>query len=177
MILYLILGLLPFGWSLYSGISFVTNYNRVRHLEIPKVLTPICPSNVVWVVTQSLFLPLLERLPFGLGKWTRYSRWGWEYKEKYHTHVELGDVWMTVSPANNWVYVADPEAINEIFTRRQEFRRPLHLYCKCWFTQGHPSRYVSLIRNIAMLDIFGPNVATVGRFRCYSASIKADDSK
>lgn len=133
MFTYLLLSLLPIVWSLSSLLSFYTNYNRVRDLAIPKVLTPICPSNVLWVISQSILLPVLQRLPFGIGRWTKYSRWGWEYTDRYRTHLELGDIWMQVTPANNWIYVADPEAISEIFTRRQDFRRPLQLYCECKF--------------------------------------------
>lgn len=130
MTFYLWLIFLPFGWSLYNTISWIKNYNHVCHLDIPKILNPISPSNVIWIITQSIFLPILTRLPFGLGKWTYYSRCGWEYEDKYRTHAELGDIWMQITPANNWIYVADPEAVIEILAQRQDFQRPLQLYCE-----------------------------------------------
>lgn len=130
MTFYLWLIFLPFGWSLYNTISWIKNYNHVCHPDIPKILNPISPSNVIWIITQSIFLPILTRLPFGLGKWTYYSRWGWEYEDKYRTHAELGDIWMQITPANNWIYVADPEAVIEILAQRQDFQRPLQLYCE-----------------------------------------------
>lgn len=117
------------AWAVSSTVSFTSNYNRVRQVDIPKVLTPICPSNVVWVICQSLLLPVLERLPFGFGDLWQYFRWGWEFQDKHRSHTKMGDVWMQVTPANNWIYVANPEAVVEILNRRHEFRRPLQLYC------------------------------------------------
>ena len=114
---------------LYSLYSFKFNLNRVKRLDIPKVFNPLCPSNVVWVLVQPVILPLIKLLPFSLGRWVRYSKWGWEYEENYRTHAELGDIWMQVTPSMNWVYVADAGLINEIFHRREDFRRPLQLYC------------------------------------------------
>ena len=112
----------------YCLFSFRRNVNRVKHLHIPKVYNPLCPSNVVWLLIQPAVLPLIRLLPFSLGRWVRYSKWGWEYEERYQTHAELGDVWMQVTPSMNWMYVADAVLVNEIFHRREDFRRPVQLY-------------------------------------------------
>ncbi|MCJ1334603.1 hypothetical protein MMC10_011315 [Thelotrema lepadinum] len=125
----------------YSVYSFKRNFDRVKHLNIPKVYNPLCPSNILWLLLQPALLPLLQLLPYDTRKWLRYSKWGWEYEDRYQTHAELGDVWMQVTPSMNWVYVADANLVNEIFHRREDFRRPRQLY--------------------SMLDIFGPNLGTV----------------
>ena len=121
--------LLCLGVSFYCLLSFQRNVNRVKHLKVPKVFNPLCPSNIVWLLVQPAVLPLIQLLPFKIGKWVRYSKWGWEYEDRYQTHGELGDVWMQVTPSMNWMYVADASLVNEIFQRRVDFRRPLQLYC------------------------------------------------
>ena len=113
----------------YCLLSFKRNVDRVKHLNVPKIFNPLCPSNVVWLLVQPAVLPMIRLLPFNLGRWVRYSKWGWEYEERYQTHAELGDVWMQVTPSMNWMYVADPNLVNEIFHRREDFRRPVQLYC------------------------------------------------
>ena len=127
LIAFLIIWMLFFSYCL---VSFKRNVYRVKHLNIPKIFNPLCPSNVVWLLVQPAVLPLIHLLPFSIGKWVRYSKWGWEYHERYHTHAELGDVWMQVTPSMNWVYVADASLVNEIFHRREDFSRPLQLYSK-----------------------------------------------
>lgn len=112
----------------YGLLKFKRNVNRAKHLNIPKIFNPLCPSNLVWVLLQPAVLPLIRILPFSLGRWVRYSKWGWEYEERYQTHAELGDVWMQVTPSMNWVYVADAKLVKEIFHRREDFRRPVQLY-------------------------------------------------
>ena len=142
----------------YSVYSFKRNFDRVKHLNIPKVYNPLCPSNILWLLLQPALLPLLQLLPYDTRKWLRYSKWGWEYEDRYQTHAELGDVWMQVTPSMNWVYVADANLVNEIFHRREDFRRPRQLYCMRVLLL---SCLAKLTRWIAMLDIFGPNLGTV----------------
>ena len=155
-IAFLALGICFFSYYL---LTFKRNVDRVKHLDIPKIFNPLCPSNVVWLLVQPVVLPLIRILPFDSGKWVRYSKWGWEFEERYQTHAELGDVWMQVTPSMNWVYVADANLVKEIFHRREDFRRPIQLYCMCG--QSHVAVAYILTVALAMLGIFGPNVGTV----------------
>jgi hypothetical protein len=124
-----VLGFVWIFYLSYCAFSFRRNFNRVRHLNIPKIFNPLCPSNIAWLLIQPVALPLIRLLPLYAQEFVRYSKWGWEYEDRYRTHARLGDVWMQVTPSMNWVYVADPELVNEIFHRREDFRRPLQLYC------------------------------------------------
>ena len=130
MLLFVVFFFLCVSVPFYSLLSFKRNVDRVKHLDIPKLFNPLCPSNVLWLLVQPVILPLIRLLPFSLGRWVRYSAWGWEYGERYQTHAELGDIWMQVTPSMNWIYVADAALVNEIFHRRDDFRRPIQLYSR-----------------------------------------------
>ena len=159
MVLFIAFFALGTSFFSYSLLTFKRNVDRVKHLDIPKIFNPLCPSDVVWLLIQPAVLPLIRLLPFSLGKWVRYSKWGWEFEERYQTHAELGDIWMQVTPSMNWVYVADANLVKEIFHRREDFRRPIQLYCMGG-TSLVAVAYILTLR-LAMLDIFGPNVGTV----------------
>lgn len=70
----------------------------------------------------------MERLPFGNGTFTRYCRWGFEFPDKAKTYQELGGAWIMCTPKKNWVYLCDADAVDDVFTRRNDFIRPLHVY-------------------------------------------------
>ncbi|KAG8159910.1 hypothetical protein KVR01_010547 [Diaporthe batatas] len=87
-------------------------------------------------------LAFFRRLPFGLGdnSFTRYNFRAWELQDRYHSHHEMGDVWMHVTPVRNWLYIGDPEIVTEIWKRGRDFPRETSA--------------------TAMLDVFGENIAT-----------------
>ena len=143
---------------LYAVCSFIPNIRRVRHLSVPKIYNPLCTSNRLWVVIQPLVLPLIRLLPFSPGRWVKYSRWGWEFGDRCQTHTELGDVFMLVTPSMNWMYVADAGLVSEIFQRRDDFRRPLQLYCKSISAVHWSGCLLTIIA--AMVNVFGPNIIT-----------------
>lgn len=53
---------------------------------------------------------------------------GWVYHDKYKLHAELGDAFVHVNPAKNQLFIANPEAVEEIFQRRKDFEKPIHMY-------------------------------------------------
>ncbi|KAM0310229.1 hypothetical protein ACHAO8_008329 [Botrytis cinerea] len=55
-------------------------------------------------------------------------------------HQELGDAVIHVSAGRNWLYLCNPEAVSEIFKRKDDFDRPPDL--------------------LAVLAVFGPNIST-----------------
>lgn len=62
--------------------------------------------------------------------------------DRCDTHHELGDVYIMVTPGRNWVYVANPDLIAEMFRRRADFPQCIEL--------------------TEMLNVFGRNLGTVG---------------
>jgi len=67
---------------------------------------------------------------FGESSTTKYSRGGWENREKYFMHQELGDAVIHVSPGHNWLYISDADAVCDLFKRSKEFDRPPDLLGK-----------------------------------------------
>lgn len=83
---YFLFLVIPIAWTLWSAVSLAINYSRARHLKLPIVTIPFSPDSALWIVLQPLFLPFLERLPFGNGTFTRYCRWGFEFPDKARTY-------------------------------------------------------------------------------------------
>ncbi|KAK6348517.1 hypothetical protein TWF718_006305 [Orbilia javanica] len=52
--------------------------------------------------------------------------WSWRYG--FEPFAEYGDVFMTVSPVNCHIYIADREVITQITTRRDDFPKPAWMY-------------------------------------------------
>ena len=122
--------LLGGAWLLYSGLALINNVRRARSMKVPLVVVPISPMNILWIVIEPLFFKVLDSLPFKFGNFSRYGRRGWHFHDKAASHVELGDAWALVTPRETFLNICDPEAINEIFARRQDFIRPTQLYRK-----------------------------------------------
>lgn len=81
------------------------------------------------IVDKKFVIPVFERL-FGSGNFTRYNWRGWEFADKCSSHLEMGDVFMLVTPGRNWLYVCNAEILMEIFQRRTDFPRPLEIFGK-----------------------------------------------
>lgn len=84
--------------------------------------------NIFWVVSEPLVFGIIDRLPFTLGSLSRYGHRAWHFEDKAKSHVELGDAFSIVSPGEIFIYISDPDAINDVFARRADFARPLEMY-------------------------------------------------
>ncbi len=104
------------------------NVRRARTMRIPLVRIPIDPMNVLWLILEPPLFRMLDRLPFSYGNFGYYSRRGWHFRDKAESHLNYGSAWAIVTPREIYLYVADPNAINDVFARRADFMRPLHLY-------------------------------------------------
>lgn len=127
MIPQILLGLVV-AWVSYIAITLAKNIRRARLMSVPLVVVPVSPMNILWIVLEPLVFRILDSLPFRLGNFSRYARRGWHFHEKAASHVELGDAWALVTPRETFLHICNPEAINEIFARRQDFVRPVQLY-------------------------------------------------
>lgn len=119
------------GWLIHCGTCLFRNYREAQNIGVPIVTIPISHENPLWMlVDKKFFIPLLEHLPFGLGKGnvTRYNWRGWEFQDKSKSHEELGDVFVMIQPGRNFLYVCNAEALMEIFRRRSDFPRPLEIF-------------------------------------------------
>lgn len=118
----------PIVWLLRSIYSFNFNRRSARRTKLPLLSSPFNPVDPLWLLLQKAIIPLCPYLPFGLGAFTRYNRMGWCYHDKFRLHSELGDAFMHVNPAKNQLFIANPEAIEDVFLRRKDFQKPVHMY-------------------------------------------------
>jgi hypothetical protein len=125
-----VLGLSLLGsWTAYSWYCLWLNYISARKIGVPLRVIPISHENPLWmIVDKKIFITIFERLPFGSGTFTRYNWGGWEFGDKFKSNLEMGDVFMLVTPGRNWPYICNAETLNDIFQRRFDFPRPLELF-------------------------------------------------
>ncbi|KAI1163350.1 cytochrome P450 [Nemania serpens] len=132
---------LAIAWAIYSALCLLRNYSSARKLGLPIRVLPISHGNSFWMIVDRKVTSFFRRLPFGDNNFTRYNWRGWEVRDRYRSHLEMGDAYVQVTPGRNWLYLCSPESLLEVFRRRSDFPRPLELY--------------------DLLNIFGSNLATV----------------
>lgn len=112
----------------YAGWSFVAlqvNYKRASAIGIPLVRIPVDGLNVPWQVMGALVSKILDSITsHTLPTYIRYTRRGWFWNDKAESHLRYGPVWAIVTPKSTWVQLGDPDAVHELFTRKQDFIRP-----------------------------------------------------
>jgi hypothetical protein len=117
-----------FGWSM---ICLERNVRKARSLGVPVVRLPIDPVNFLWIFLQAHVWRLLDRLPIAWSSYPdfiRFSYRGWHFREKSNPAVWFGPVWALVTPVTFYLHFTDPDAINELFSRRSDFIRPVKNY-------------------------------------------------
>lgn len=127
------------AYMIWTFVELELNVRKARQLDVPYIRLPIDSNNVLWTISQPYVWNMLDRLPFpwfSYPDFVRYSRRGWHYVDRSDTHVRLGPVWALVTPVAIYMHFADPNAINEIFTRRRDFVRPVKEYSNA----AHASR-------------------------------------
>lgn len=117
-----------FGWSM---VCLERNVRKAQSLGIPAVRLPIDPVNFLWVFLQGHVWRMLDCLPIAWSSYPdfiRFSYRGWHFREKSGPAVRFGPVWALVTPVTFYLQFADPDAINELFSRRSDFIRPVKNY-------------------------------------------------
>lgn len=141
MIAQVLLGLVV-GYLTWSLVAMEINYRRASSMGIPLIRLPVDPMNMVWLILEPPLWRLLDRFPFDWGTFGRYSRRGWHFHDKAKSHLQYGPAWALVTPCDIYVYVAEPEAIHDIFVRRGDFLRPSKMYSKLF---GIPNTEIDLL--------------------------------
>lgn len=132
MILSLLFGLALayFGWSMFC---LERNVSKARSMGVPVVRLPIDPVNFLWVFLQGHVWRMLDSLPIAWSSYPDFVRFtyrGWHFRAKSSMAVRLGPVWALVTPVTFYLQFADPDAVNQIFSRRTDFIRPVKNYSK-----------------------------------------------
>jgi hypothetical protein len=121
---------LALAYLTWSLAAMEVNYQRASSMGIPLVRLPVDPINIPWILLEPTLWRLLDYLPIDWGTFGWYSRRGWHFKDKAKSHLKYGPAWALVSPRDIYVYVADPDAIHDIFMRKGDFQRPSKMYSK-----------------------------------------------
>ncbi|KAI1308544.1 putative cytochrome P450 [Xylaria venustula] len=134
------------AYLIWTVVCLEVNVRKARALRIPVVRIPISAESNLWVIVQPLVWKILDILvarPWGsYPDFVRFSHRNWCFLEKSRPTEVFGSAWALVSPAGISLYVADPDAIVDVYSRWKDFVRPSHKY--------------------GMLAFYGPSVFTVG---------------
>lgn len=114
-------------WTSSSLFFLARNYIKATKIGLPIRVIPISHTNPFWMLVDRKIISIIKRLPFGNNSFTRYNYRAWELDDRCRSHRELGDAFVLVSPGRNWLYVANPDTLTEIFRRRADFPRCLEL--------------------------------------------------
>ena len=125
MAILILMALVPMVWCFYNTCCLLVNYRRASQLDIPIICVPISPDNPLWIALQTAFSSSFKYIPFDAFSVTRYCRLGWEFHDRFKTHLRLGDVWILVTPDKNWLHIAQAETAHDIFLRNRDFGRPV----------------------------------------------------
>lgn len=125
-------------WFAYQAFKLLQYRNLARKIGLPYVLSPVGEHDFTWMVLQKVIAPIFERLPFGLGRFVRFTKRGWNFKDKFKAHQDIGKVFTVVSPTGLAIHVGDAAAANSIVTRRKEYLKPLEL------ASMYPRKFYSL---------------------------------
>lgn len=185
----LLIFILNAAYLTWSLVCLEINYNRAKRIGIPLVRLPIDPLNVLFQVFESHVWSVLDSLPLKgiLPRWTTYARRGWFFEGKAETFLRLGKIWGLVTPVGIYVQLTNPEAINDVLSRRMDFQRPTEPYSRCnvlsyfllisgqnasgpcvesqYMTRQGPSRYrtfccASCSYQAEILEVFGPCISS-----------------
>ncbi|KAK4498145.1 hypothetical protein PRZ48_010801 [Zasmidium cellare] len=109
---------------------FQINLAAAKKSGIPYVCMPVYTFNTVWLVTHTLWMPFVERLP---RSWT--EEWidllipEFLWKKKHELFKKYNsDILIIVSPGANTLYVADADVNSQITARRNDFPKPVWMY-------------------------------------------------
>lgn len=119
------------AYIVYTFICLETNTRKARAMNVPFIRIPIDVHNVFWLIFQPLVWRILAWVPVQSSSWpdfVRFSRRGWHFQDKSRTHLRFGPVWALVTPVAVHLHFADPHAIQDIFSRRHDFVRPVEDY-------------------------------------------------
>ncbi len=118
------------AWVIWTFISLLSNYMTARRIGLPIIISPVSSLNPCWILTYRALpiFPLLQCLPFNLGKWSRCTYMGWSFDDKYLLHKELGCAFTLVTPSLNEVWIADQDAASVVLSRRKDYIKPAKMY-------------------------------------------------
>ena len=124
-----------------SFTQFIWNYWQAKRIGLPILITPIEPTNVLWLLSEAYIVPILRKLPQRFTRWVEINSRDRNYPKIHLLHAQVGEAFTIVGPKRFRVVIANAKAVEQINQRRKDFAKPVDLY--------------------KSLDLFGSNVLTV----------------
>ncbi|KAK1948905.1 cytochrome P450 [Colletotrichum sublineola] len=113
--------LLPALYIVNSIFCLVRNVRAAKKLGISVVCSPVSPFNPAWIIFNKRAVPFLQRLPFGLGDWTRCNTLDWTWIDRAHgdcqIHKRYGDTFANVTPRGIEIHTRDHEVVNQVLRK------------------------------------------------------------
>ncbi|TLD09610.1 hypothetical protein PspLS_11724 [Pyricularia sp. CBS 133598] len=113
--------LLPVLYLVNSILCLVRNVQTAKKLGISVVCSPVSPFNPAWIIFNKRLVPLLQRLPFGLGDWTRCNTLDWTWIDRAHgdcqIHKRYGDTFANATPRGIEIHTRDPAVVNQVLRK------------------------------------------------------------
>lgn len=132
LLLFLSPFLLSVGWVALSAWCLYRNYQEAKKIGVPIRIIPIDHLNKLWLLVDKQVVSLCRRLPGFLGNnsFTRFNYRGWHEHDGTLAHDEMGEAFLLVSPSRNWLYLADPDALMNMYRRGTDFPRWVEITSK-----------------------------------------------
>lgn len=118
-------------------IPICRNYIAAHKTGLPLVTSLIDPTSALWALAKNTFLPYLTLLPGDIGQNAKLNIFGWQFRAKHIVHQRLGNVFVQVTPSHNIINIADPDLVQQVFQRIDDFPNPRQIYRKV------PSKFMS----------------------------------
>jgi hypothetical protein len=145
-------------YFLSSAIALLRNLSLAKSIGIPVVWSPISPFNPFWILFNKKLSPQMQRLPFGLGEWTKHNSLDWTWIDRAHKNSEVhqthGETFAHVTPREVEIHTRDPNVSDQVLRKKSaEFGKIGHYASK--YGQGsNPKlsfRLLALFRDIGCL--------------------------
>ncbi|KAK6517718.1 hypothetical protein TWF506_004900 [Arthrobotrys conoides] len=121
---------LPAYYIASSAIGLWRNIQIAKRSGLPYRVIPVYAFNPIWLLTGrkfgTWFVTAYPNLWISKYILLMVPEWAWRYG--FEPFAEYGDVFMTVSPVNCHIYIADREVITQITARRDDFPKPAWMY-------------------------------------------------
>ena len=110
--------------------AYARNLAAAKLSGLPYIPVPFYMVNRFWLVTQTLWVPCIRKLPTSWTEsWLELILENWAWTHQYTFFEKFGsDTFITVSPGGNILSTADATVITQITSRRDDFPKPLKMY-------------------------------------------------
>ena len=110
-------------------ISWRRHLKRAQQSGLPYIVVPVFFLHPLWLAANRMLLPLLASLPPKWTNWVDYCIPDFGYANRGEAFDRMGsDTFLTVSPGGLVMYTCDPNVINQITIRRNDFPKPSPIY-------------------------------------------------